>query len=75
MRRYLAYRPDEVPRIFRMLDLIAHGAEGHGLVHLLHVSAADLGFAWDGGEVLGPSCPPPSQDAFGAYPTSSERYF
>ena len=26
MRRYLAYRPVEVSRIFRMLDLVAHGA-------------------------------------------------
>ena len=50
MRRYLACRPDEVPRIFRMLDLRAHGAEGHGPVHLLLTSAAEIGFAWDGGE-------------------------
>ena len=42
--------PDEVPRIFRMLDLIAHGAEEHGPVHLLLISAAELGFAWDGRE-------------------------
>ena len=33
-----------------MLDLLAHGAEGHGPVHLLHTSAAEIGFAWDGGE-------------------------
>ena len=25
MRRYLACRLDEIPRIFRMLDLISHG--------------------------------------------------
>ena len=50
MRGYLAYRPDEVPRIFRMLDLLAHGADGHGPVHLLLTSAAEIGFAWDGGE-------------------------
>ena len=30
-----------------MLDLIAHGADGHGPVHLLLVSAAEIGFAWD----------------------------
>ena len=30
MRRYLAYCPDEEPRIFRMLDLISRGAQGHG---------------------------------------------
>ena len=34
MRRYLAYCPEEEPRIFRMLDLISQGTQGHGLVHL-----------------------------------------
>ena len=47
MRRYLAYCPEEEPRIFRMLDLIS---QGHGPVHLLLISAAELGFAWDGNE-------------------------
>ena len=47
MRRYLAYCPEEEPSIFRMLDLISRGAQGHGPVHLLLVSAAELGFAWD----------------------------
>ena len=50
MRRYQAFRPEEVPRIFRMLDLIAHGADGQGTVQLLLISAAELGFAWDGGQ-------------------------
>ena len=50
MRRYLAYRPVEVPRILRKLDLLAHGAEGHGPVLLLLTSAAGIGFAWDGCE-------------------------
>ena len=50
MRRYLAYCPDEEPRIFRMLDLISRRAQGHGPVHLLLISAAELGFAWDGDE-------------------------
>ena len=50
MRRYLAHWPDEAPRIFRMLDLIAHGAGGHGPVQLLLTSANELGFAWDGEE-------------------------
>ena len=49
MRRYLAYCPEEEPRIFRMLDLICRGAQGHGPVHLLLISAAEIGFAWDGG--------------------------
>ena len=28
-----------------MLDLISRGAQGHGLVHLLLISPAELGFA------------------------------
>ena len=50
MRRYLAYCPEEEPWIFRMLDLISRAAPGHGPVHLLFISAAELGFAWDGDE-------------------------
>ena len=49
MRRHMAYNPGEEPRIFR-LDLISRGAQGHGPVHLLLISAAELGFAWDGAE-------------------------
>ena len=45
MRRYLACCPEEEPRIFRMLDLISRGAQGHGPVHLLLISAAEIGFA------------------------------
>ena len=33
-----------------MLDLISRGAQGHGPVHLLLISAAELGFFWDGAE-------------------------
>ena len=33
-----------------MLDLISRGAQGHGPVHLLLISAAGLGFVWDGEE-------------------------
>ena len=40
LRRYLAYWPDKVPRVYRMLDLIAGGAGGHGPIHLLLASAA-----------------------------------
>ena len=50
MRRYLAYCPEEEPRIFRMLDLISRGAQGHGPVHLLLISGAEIGFTWDSGE-------------------------
>ena len=46
MRSYLAYCPGEEPRIFRMLDLVPRGAQCHGPVHLLLISAAELGFAW-----------------------------
>ena len=50
IRRYLSYCPEEEPRIFRILDLISRGAQGHGPVHLLLISAAELRFSWDGGE-------------------------
>ena len=50
MRRYLAYCLEEEPRVFRMLDLISRSAQGHGPVHLLLISAAEIGFAWDGDE-------------------------
>ena len=48
IRRYLAYWPLEVPRIFRIMDLIVHGALGHGLVPLLMLMASEIGFVWDG---------------------------
>ena len=47
MRRYLAYNLDDETHIFLMIDLISRGAQGHGPVHLLILSAAELGFAWD----------------------------
>ena len=45
MSRYLACWLDEVPAVYRMLDLVARGVGGHGLVHLLLASAAEIGFA------------------------------
>ena len=33
-----------------MLDFISWWAQGHGPIHLLLISAAELGFAWDGEE-------------------------
>ena len=48
VRRYLAHRPLEVSRIYRMLHLVAHRAPGHGPVHLLPISAAEIGFVLDG---------------------------
>ena len=44
MRRFLAYRPDEISRVFRLLDLAAAGRPGHGPVHLLLHSSSLLGF-------------------------------
>ena len=60
MRRFLAYRPEEVRRVYRLLDLAAAGRPGHGPVHLLLHSASQLGFAWDSQEEgwLRPGLPP-----------------
>ena len=60
MRRFLAYRPSEVPRIYRLLDLAAAGRPGHGPIHLLLHSAGQLGFAWYSHEEgwLRPGLPP-----------------
>ena len=46
MRRYLAFRPEEVPRVYRLLQAAAEGSPGHGPAHLLLESAAELGFSW-----------------------------
>ena len=47
VRRYLAYRPAEVGRIYRLQDMVREGCPGHGPVHLPVASAAELGFLWD----------------------------
>ena len=46
MRRYLAYRPDEEGRMFRLLDHAA-GSPRHGPVHLL---ISEIGSSWDTAE-------------------------
>ena len=47
MRRYLAYRPDEVSRVYRLLAAAAAGgSSGHGPAPLLVESAAEIGFSW-----------------------------
>ena len=46
LRRFLAYRPGEVSRVYRLLEYVAGGCPGHGLVHLLVESAAEIGFVW-----------------------------
>ena len=40
-------RPSEVGRIHRLLDSVSEGCPGHGPVHLLVASAAEIGFRWD----------------------------
>ena len=45
MRRYLAYRPEEVSRVYRLLAAAAEGCSGHGPAHLLVESAAAIGFS------------------------------
>ena len=44
LRRYLAYRPDEEARIFRVLDYASTWSPGHGPIHLLLQSAESLVF-------------------------------
>ena len=46
MRRYLAFRPEEVPRVYRLLQAAAEGSSGHGPAHLLLESVAEIGFFW-----------------------------
>ena len=54
MRRYLAFRPEEIPRVYRLLQAAAEGSSGHGPAHLLLESAAEIGvflvlsFSWLG---------------------------
>ena len=45
-RRFLAYRPGEVSGVYRLLEYVAVGCPGHGPVHLLVESAAEIGFVW-----------------------------
>ena len=50
IRGYLAYRPGESVRVFRMLDSISRRVQGHGPIHLLLSSAAKIGFVWNSEE-------------------------
>ena len=47
LRRYLALWPAEVGRVYRLLEMVGEGCLGHGPVHLLSASAAEIGFRWD----------------------------
>ena len=39
--------PAEVGRVYRLLEMVSRGCPGHGPVHLLSASAAEIGFTWD----------------------------
>ena len=47
LRRYLALWPSEVGRVSRLLGMVGEGCPGHGPIHLLPASAAEIGFHWD----------------------------
>ena len=46
-RRYLALWPAEVGRVYRLHAMVREACSGHGPVHLLSTSAAEIGFQWD----------------------------
>ena len=46
-RRYLALWHSQVGRAYRLLEMVGEGAPGHGPIHLLSASAAEIGFRWD----------------------------
>ena len=47
LRSFLALWSAEVGRVYRLLDLVGEGCPGHGPIHLLSASAAEIGFQWD----------------------------
>ena len=47
LRRYLALWPTVFGRVYRLLEMVSEGCPGHGPVHLLSASAAEIGFEWD----------------------------
>ena len=47
LRRYLALWPAEVGRVYRLLEMVGDGCPGHGPIHLLSSSAAEIGFRWN----------------------------
>ena len=47
LRRYLALWPTEVGRVCRLLEMDGDGCPGHGPIHLLSSSAAEIGFRWN----------------------------
>ena len=51
LRRYLAYCPGEMSRVYPLMESAAECSPGHGPAHLLIQSAAEIGFRWDPGEL------------------------
>ena len=47
LRRYLALWPAEVGRVHLLLEMVGEGCPGHGPIHLLSTSAAEIGFTWN----------------------------
>ena len=50
LRRYLALWPAEVRRVYRLHEMVGEGGgggPGHGPIHLLSASGAEIGFRWD----------------------------
>ena len=43
----MALWPTEVGRVYRLLDMVGEGCPGHGPIHLLSSSAAEIGFQWN----------------------------
>ena len=46
-RRYLASWTSQVGRAYHLLEMLGEGCPGHGPIHLLSASAAEIGFRWD----------------------------
>ena len=46
-RRYLSVKPEEVPGVYRLLEMVQEGCPGHGPVHALVASARRIGFRLD----------------------------
>ena len=47
LRRYLALWPSQVPRVYRLLEMVGEGCPGHGPIHLLSAKPAEIGFRWN----------------------------
>ena len=47
LRKYLALGPSQVGRAYRLPEMVSEGSPGHGPIHLLSASAAEIGFRWD----------------------------